>query len=329
MSTERTIEFSPAYTAEDQDAVYRILDFLADDAKRTKTKAWLSSISGEPASNITTLLKGNYPSPPAAKLAKLEDAIAAFGEQGESQSDTAVPFVETSVYKLVVAVCKRARAYRNFGILPGAVGIGKTRALKEVAASTPGAILIEADPDMLPDDLLRDILEALGQTTPNGNIYSASRSILFRTVLAALKGSTAILLVDEADHCKPATLEYLRRIRDKAGVGVVLAGNEGLDAKIFREHGPFSQIGSRAGLRPQVITGILDSDTADLCRAAWGEAATDAVIAAARKATKGSARMLVEGLIPAVRDFGLSKGKPLTASLVKSAAAQALRLSAE
>ena len=122
----------------------------------------------------------------------------------------------------------------------------------------------------------------------------------------------------------------LRRIRDKAGVGIVLAGTEKLHALIAPEHGEFDQIRSRVVFWLPVIKSIKREDADALAQAAFdmdGIAdVPDDVLDALWSYSKGSARMLVENLIPAVRDYGLKQGHALEAALVHDIAQQVLNL---
>jgi DNA transposition AAA+ family ATPase len=117
----------------------------------------------------------------------------------------------------------------------------------------------------------------------------------------------------------------IRRIRDTANVGVVLAGTEHLSGLIRPEHGQFDQIRSRAGFWPETIKAITEADAAALTQSAFGaEEVPEDVIARLYAYCKGSARMLVEGLIAALKEF--RKGNALDVKLVDRVAKQALCL---
>ena len=312
------------YSEQDRADVQRILDWMAQDPE-TRRKSWLARASGDSPGTVTSILGGKYPSPPSGKLRLYLDVIERH-EERRTQSVGEVPFTSTSVYQLVHAVCHRARLYRNFGVVSGYVGTGKTTALRHYAEETPGAVYLDGDPDMMPRTLLEDLAEAIGAVVPaRGRRVQPTKADLFRACIKALSGTDKVIILDEAEKCSGSVLEHLRRIRDKAGVGIVLAGTERLQALLKREHGQFDQIRSRVGFWPPVIRGITKGDCQSLVGAACGEVNRD-VIDACWALTGGSMRLLAEGLIPAIRDYGTSKGHPLDDRLVYSVGKQALGL---
>jgi DNA transposition AAA+ family ATPase len=324
--------FGDHYTEQDRADVARVLDWLDGDPKRTRS--WIARAAGDSPSAVTSVLNGKYPSPPAQKLARYLDVIARADERSEQGVD-GLPVVPTSVYQIVSAICARARLYRSIGIVSGYVGTGKTTALERYADDVPAAVYLDGDPDMTPRGLLEDLAEALGVEVTGRGRRSAqpTQRDLFRAVVRHLKGSDRLVILDEADKVSASTLEHVRRLRDKARIGVVLAGTERLQALLRREHGQFDQVGSRVVFWPPVIRGITRDDCAALVQAAFApeddegaEPVADEVVDACWALTQGSMRLLAEGLIPAVRDYGTAKGYPLDGRLVYSVGKQALNL---
>ncbi|PZR19912.1 MAG: DNA transposition protein, partial [Azospira oryzae] len=197
--------------------------------------------------------------------------------------------------------------------------IGKTRFLKEYRATHPQTLLVEASPNMTPGVLLTELLDQLNTAAPAG----LDRK--FREVVRVLRGTNYLLLVDEAERLSGAALEYLRRIRDMAQVGVILAGTEKLAALIKPQHGQFDQVRSRVGMWPKTIERITRDDADDMAREALAEAGelADDVLDALWAYCDGSARVLTEALIPAVKDYGLGRGQ-LAAALIEKIAATVL-----
>jgi hypothetical protein len=90
-------------------------------------------------------------------------------------------------------------------------------------------------------------------------------------------------------------------------------------------HGQFDQIRSRVGFWPGTVKGISEEDCAALAQSAFGaEDVPDDVIARLFSYSKGSARMLCEGLIAAIKEF--RQARPLDVKLVDLVAKQALCL---
>ena len=287
--------------------------------KYGKPRSWLSKKTGIPSATMSQILSGKYPSSPSKQLSACVQAIEV---EEARMADGPAGYVKGSVHKLVTIVCDRTRKHANFGVVTGFVGVGKTRTLKEYRAARSLTLLVEANPNMTPGVLMTELLEQLGTTVPPG----LDRKM--REVVRAVSGTNYLIVVDEAEKLSGAALEYLRRIRDKAGVGVVLCGTEKLTALIKPEHGQFDQIRSRVSMWPQTIEAITRDDADDMARAALDglmhpdDASADKVLDALWAYCSGSARVLNESLIPALRDYG--SGKAITPGLVDQVASRVL-----
>lgn len=304
-----------AYTDDDRRRLTEIYIWLARVPERN-TRAQLARLSGVPNGTLSTVLAGTYPSSPSRQLTACVDAIRREAER------TSVPYVETATAKLVWQACHRARVYRNVSCITGAVGVGKTRALKEYCDRHAGSYLLEADPDEKPRELLTDLLVALNVSA------GQSATEMLRAAIDRLRGADAVVIVDEAEKLIPKALEYLRRLRDKAGVGIVLVGTEKLSELLSRQAGQFDQVRSRTGFWPDHVSAIDRADAEALVRAAFDppHQVDEAVIEACWQVCRGSMRVLAEQLVPGVRDFGLAQGHPLSAALIRSTAQQVLGL---
>ncbi|MCW5300886.1 DNA transposition protein [Herbaspirillum lusitanum] len=289
--------WAESYDAADVDAAKRIVVWLND---KEMTRSWLARLARISPSTMSQILSGKYPTSPSRQLSEMEAAI----EAHETRSSVAtIPFVTTSIYQMTALVCDRARKYANFGILTGAVGVGKTAGLKQYQGQNEHTIIVEANPNMTAGVLLTELLTALGAPCPN------SMDKKFSAVVEALKDTTRLLIIDEAETMMPQCLHYLRRIRDKANVGIVLAGTDRLMQLIKPLRGQFDQIRSRVGFWPAAIQRAERADIDAIAQAALadqGELAPD-VLEAIWHYCQGSVRMLVENLIPALRDYALHK----------------------
>lgn len=300
------------YTPADIELIGTIRDWIA---ARGYTQAGLARLARISASSLNQILKGSYATSPAPLLTAVESAMR---HADEARTD-AVTVVETSVYRLATTACTMARRYRNFAVLSAYVGTGKTYALKHYAKTNPNVYLIEADPTMTPTGLVKLLARLVGVTE------SVSVGDKFSTVVEQLRDTDSLVIVDEAETLTPQQLHTLRRLRDKANVGIVLAGTEHLTGLIKPMHGQFDQIRSRTGFWPQTVQAISADDATALVQSAFGaEEVTEDVIARLYAYSKGSARMLVEGLIAGIKQF--RGDRPLDVKLVDAVARQALCL---
>lgn len=281
------------YTEQDLLKAAAIDKWLKDN---DQPRAWLAKKMGVASSTLGQVINCKYPSSPSEMLDHMGSIITV---EMERMGDGTPGYVEGSVHKLVFVVCDRTRKHANFGVIVGSVGVGKTRTLKEYKARKHQTLLVEANPNMTPGSLLIELLDQIGAAVPPG----LDRK--FQAIVKALAGTNHMLLVDEAETMTGLALEYLRRIRDKAGVGVVLVGTTKLHAMIKPEHGQFNQIRSRVSMWPETIKAITRDDCDEIARAAFSDVGEvpDEVLEALWDYSAGSARVLVESLVPSVKEY--------------------------
>jgi len=306
------ITFAEHYTEYDRKTVERIWQLIKNSKLSQSAIARKARV--KPAT-MTQCLKGYYLASPTAHLKAVEAALLHI----EAETKDLIAPVETSVFKLAYACCKMARRYKNIAVLSGNVGTGKTYALKHYARKNTNTILIEVNPVMSKRTLLRE----LAQKTVNTRTGLLDE--LFEQIIDSLKDTDSLIIIDEAEILIPNQLHLLRRVRDLAGIGLVLAGTPKLTGLLKPEHGQFEQIRSRAGFWPQTIQQITEEDAGALIQAAFGdEELTDDFVERMYQYSKGSARMLVEGLIASLREF--RSDRELSTKLVDAVAKQALCL---
>lgn len=328
MTRETTVtipeNWASGYTEADKKMVANIIAWLVAEGR---TRAWLYRTARVEKGTGSVLLAGSYGaaqgSSPTKHLTKLWQTLQAWVARS---SIAEMPWVETSTARLVQAACNRARKYRTFAIITGHVGTGKTSALKHYAGNNANTVLVEADPHMSAGSLIDELIRALGVDASGKGKTVEKR---YKALLAALAGTETLLILDEAENVHPKALHYLRRLRDKCGIGIVLAGREELygliTPPVHAAGGEFDQIHSRAGFMPPTIRRITDDDMDALVEAFLGVEVAADVLARFRHWGRGCARMLVENLLPTVRDYGLAKHE-LSAPLVDEVARQVLNL---
>ncbi|MFI5448122.1 AAA family ATPase [Polaromonas sp. UC242_47] len=301
-----------AYTPEDTAKAAAINKWLED---HKQSKAWLCKKSSIPNGTLSQVLSGKYATSPTRQLNTMQAVLAT---ETERLDDGTPGYVKGSVHKLLSVVCDRTRKHQNFGVITGYVGVGKSRFLKEYAATSHLTLLIEVSPNMTPGVLMTELLMQLNNAIPNG----LDRK--FRELVRVLKETNYLIIADEAENMSASALQHLRRIRDMAMIGVVLAGTEKLTGLIKPEHGQFDQVRSRVGMWPETIKAISRDDADDMARAALGmEDLSDEVLATLWEYSQGSARVLNENLVPAIKDYGMGT-VPLSAKLIETIAAKVL-----
>jgi DNA transposition AAA+ family ATPase len=285
--------------------------------KQGKSRAWMREKTRISSTTISQVLGGKYPSAPSQFLADMATAI----EIEESRASGGTPgYVQGTVHKLVNVVADRTRKHANFGVVAGRVGVGKTRTLVEYQRVKAQTLLLLSSPKMTAGVMLNELLRQLGCVVPTGLDNK------FQEVVRAVRGTNYLLMVDEAENVSAPALEYLRRIRDMASVGVLLVGTEKLHGLLNHRFGQFDQIRSRVAMWPKTIECIPRDDADDMAREALADMGevSDEVLDALWAYATGSARVLMEGLVPGLRDFG--RGKQLTAAVVDQVAERVLSI---
>jgi DNA transposition AAA+ family ATPase len=165
-----------------------------------------------------------------------------------------MPFVMTSVAERVFEVARIAHLDGEIGVCHGPAGIGKTEAIKEYARHNPDVMLIEADLGHTAKALFSEIHQKLGMEG-FGTVHG-----MFEDVVSRLKGSDMLIIVDEAEHLPYKALELVRRVHDKAGVGILLSGMPRLIHNLRGRKGEYAQLYSRIGIAVRLET-LREGDT--------------------------------------------------------------------
>jgi len=297
----------------------------SEDGKRTK--ADLARACGIKDSTFSQILSGKYRATPTRFLAAVLDYLER--ETHRDISAVIIPLVETSVYRTVSLVCERAHQNRDFGIISGEKGVGKTFTLKRYTQLTPSAVLIEGTPGMTARVFLSELILQLGISVPvrvNGS--TGTKDEKMHAVVNYFKSRDALLILDEADKVNDDTLEHARRISDLASVGCVLSGTERLRSMVEASNGRHGQISSRVGCWFPVMKGITEDDAISITKTAFKHnniSINKSVCLAFWQMCDGRARVLVK-LIRNVIEFGLRKGHDLNDELVFETGRQVMGL---
>lgn len=305
-----------AYTEADQDSVAKVETLRRQLGVSQRDLAKLTTIA---SSTISQVLGGKYPASPSAMLGQMLGALSVESARRSGQDGTG--YVRGSIYKLAELICQRTRHHAAMGVLCAKPGIGKSAAINELAREHTQTLVVNASPAMSPGVLMEEMLRLLQQPIPE------RVDAKFKALLTYLRGSTWLVIVDEADLLQPGSMEHLRRLRDLAGVGVVLVGDDSLPL-VIKPGGKFDKLRSRIGMWPQTVQQISRDDADAIARRhlhAWGDL-SDGVLDALWDYGQGSARVLVDMLIKSVRDY--MAGKALNERVIDELATKVLGLPA-
>lgn len=264
---------------------------------------------GKSSAVISQYLQGKYP----GNVASLENDISALinreAEKAKAKRLT-VSFVRTYTATRCLEVIKLAHLDCDINVIYGDAGMGKTMIMRQYAAENPGAILLEADPGYTARVVLEELSAKLGLNR-RGNMHELSDAII-----GALRDSGRVLLIDEAENLPLRALEVIRRIHDKAGIGVVLAGMPRLIINLKGKRGELKQLYSRVGFA-LALGDVLPREDIDAIASSVLESEQEPSVGDALfSASKGNARRLFK-LLRGVHRHSLLNGVNIDAGAVR------------
>lgn len=190
---------------------------------------------------ISQWMDGKYP----GDNAKVEDAVKNFLELQQDRKSLPkqdIPFVQISTTRKIHETARMCHLDGEIGVIYSDAGLGKTVGVKRYAEKNRNVILIEADLGHTAKVLFADLHRRLGMDG-RGSVHD-----MFEDVVMKLKGSGRFIIVDEAEHLPYRALELLRRLYDKAGVGILLVGMPRLIMNLRGRRGEYAQLYSRVGV---------------------------------------------------------------------------------
>ena len=264
---------------------------------------------GKSTAVINQYLQGKYAGDVPAIDALARSFINREVEKEKSQKITA-RFVPTVTSRKGMDVIRYAHLDGDLNVIYGAAGLGKTMILREYAAQHRDALLIEADPGYTARVVLEELCGLLG-ISKRGNMHELSEACI-----AALRDSGRLLMVDEAEHLPYRALETLRRIHDKSGIGLVLAGMPRLIINLKGKRGEYQQLYSRVGFALCIGDSLPQSDITDIAVSMLPGAGSQEVSEALFKASHGNARRLFK-LVRGVSRHSEISGNAVSAGAVR------------
>lgn len=223
---------------------------LADFMEQSqKSQRQISKETGLSTSVISQFLDGTY----SGNNDKVAQAIEQYLMVGKGRLNG----VQSSVFyegllntQEVLFACTYAHMKNDITLVSGDAGAGKTTALEYYTQHNTGVIMVTADScTASATAILTLIADSLGKR------ITGNRSALMRGLVAHLKDTNRLIIVDEADHLTLQALQAIRNLNDQAKVGIVLSGNDKIYRQMFTgQRGyEFDQIRTRIIVRKKVI----------------------------------------------------------------------------
>lgn len=243
---------------------------------KSETKATWESLgneSGVPAGTLSNWCGGTYG---ARDDSNIVSKIKRWLDSRQQRSQvttlniTSPSFQMTPTAEELWTTCMYAQALKDFGVIVGPAGVGKTTLLKQYKANNPNVWLVTIEPLIkTATAMMQEICSVMG-------VVEKSTTRLPRAIRRFTEDKQGLLIIDEAQHLDVAALEQLRALNaDGEGVAVVICGNIGIVGKLEGLSKSNDQLYSRVGGR-KVLRGSQGGDMEKII-AAWNVTDADEV----------------------------------------------------
>jgi len=196
---------------------------------------------GVSGSQLSQFLGNKYP----GKVEPLVKGLESFLQNQKDKKEIThirIPFIESNFTNRIIEGARMCHLDNEIGVCVGDAGMQKTWSLKEYCRQHPESILIETDPGYTAKALFEDLMRILGcpEVTGIHNMFDKAVEKLIR--------SDRFLMIDETENLGHRALELLRRLHDKAGIGLYLVGMPRLISNLRGKKGEYAQLYSRVSL---------------------------------------------------------------------------------
>ncbi len=239
-----TIDFSPAQRADYDSLRVRVRDVLE---QQKMSLGVLSKRSNIPQSTLHAWLNETY----KGDIARISDRVRIWLDSQQALQSAArfapvtIPFAETPTARLILDVFEYSQSAADVGVVVGSPGIGKTMAAVHYARTRPSVWHLTVDPS------LRRAHGVLGYVADEMGVTESRPDRLSRAIATRLRGTDGLLIIDEAQHLTTEGMDQLRTLHDRAQVGLVIMGNQGVWTRLDGggRKAQFAQLFSRVGMR--------------------------------------------------------------------------------
>lgn len=229
------------------------IEAISDYKNRTKkTQSEIARELGISAGLLSDFLSGNYKAPHTV-IPKIEQLLSVQAKKEVAPKEP--PFSKTNVSEIVMNTISYCHIRGKIGVVYGDPGIGKTMAIREYLKNNQLAIGISISPSYSSMSGVNELIaDALG-------VRQRVARKIYAEIVAKLKNSGRVIIIDEAQHLTVRTLDHLRCMADESGVGLCLVGNDAVYSKLTGTgQADFAQLFSRIGMHKQVLTNNISKE---------------------------------------------------------------------
>lgn len=215
-----------------------------------KTQTAIAREIGVGGPTLSQWLKGAY----RGNAEAVETKVAIWMASRRAKEAAALPaaprLADTPTGRAIRSRLYFAQAEGCMVVIHGGAGVGKTTAALRYKAESPNVWIYTARPSSSSLgsalDELAAALDLRGLPNQPGKVSAE--------IVARVRGTGGLLVVDEAQHLSVAALEELRSIHDASGIGLALVGNETVYSRLTggSRRQTFAQLFSRIAKRQHI-----------------------------------------------------------------------------
>jgi DNA transposition AAA+ family ATPase len=266
---------------------------------------------GMSGATVSTWLKGEY----KGNIGEIDIKVKAYLQQRRERDlfrDCEGLVAQTSTLERLHKFARMIHNERKIGACVASPGKGKTIGVYKYMQDNPTSILIETDYTYTGPVVFSELHKMLHCGSGRGEFHA-----IYSEVIERLRGSERLLIIDEAEYLSYKALELIRRLHDKAGIGILLVGTRKLIDNLKGSKGQYAQLFSRIR--------YVDLDTNELSNADVEKIVSLYVPASAAMAktfalqSHRNPRVLVD-ILKIVKRMLLREGTELDVELIEKAA---------
>lgn len=241
----------------------QVRDMLRSYLEATgKSQSLIAKAIGFSPAALTGFLKGTYAGDMDEIAVRIQEYL---DRETQRLSGPQEPkFVETNFAKQMQMVIEYTRMNNDIGMIHGDAGVGKTTVLQLYVERHSEVIFITAGVDLsTPKAVAEELLDQLGRKEYYGGLNKMGKIII---QALKVKGSSGrLIIIDEANHLNARAKEFLRKINDQAGVGIIYCGTHDLYQQMRGAKGIiYAQLLSRIGIRRSIDRKEISKDDISL-----------------------------------------------------------------
>lgn len=204
-----------------EELIRDLRSYMDETGESQSSIAKKMDISGAALSQI---LNGKYPNSEGEVI----DKIKSFLHMVEStKSIKKIGFTQTNISKKILSTLGYCHMQHMMCIIYGDAGVGKTITAEQYESSNPDVIKVNLNPGASkPKGFLKKLCKALKMSSPG------TEDDIYERLVERLTKTNKLLIIDEAQLLKDATLEYVKCLYDDTKIAVALVGNEDIYERI-------------------------------------------------------------------------------------------------